>query len=87
MLVYTYILNIARGGAMQYQIGKYVFKTTEKDNRIFWANDYFWDKWPKLAKLGLVYADHSKASPSNFGHVDIRVNLQEAQEHCVISNR
>ena len=71
---------------MQYQIGKYVFKTTEKDNRIFWANDYFWDKWPKLAKLGLVYADSSKASPSNFGHVDIRVNLQKAEEYCVITS-
>ena len=68
---------------MEYQRGRYVFKTTEKDNRIFWANDYFWDKWPKLAELRLVYVDSSKASPSNFGHVDIRVNLQEVQEHCV----
>ena len=69
---------------MEYQIGRYVFKTTEKDNRIFWANDHFWSDWPKLAELRLVYADSSKASPSNFGHVDIRVNLQEVQEHCVI---
>ena len=70
---------------MRYQIGPYIFKTTEKDNRIFWGNDNFWNDWPKLAKLGLVYADDSKASASNFGHVDIRVNLQEAQEHCVKS--
>ena len=61
---------------MRYQIGPYIFKTTEKDNRIFWGNDNFWNDWPKLAKLGLVYADSSKASASNFGHVDIRVNLQ-----------
>jgi hypothetical protein len=71
---------------MRYQIGKYVFKTTEKDNRIFWANDEFWNDWPKLAELRLVYADSSNASASNFGHVDIRVHLQEVQEHCVISS-
>jgi hypothetical protein len=31
----------------------------------------------------LIYADHSKASPSNFGHVDIRVRQCEAQEFIV----
>ena len=70
---------------MRYQIGPYIFKTTEKDTRIFWGNDNFWNDWPKLAKLGLVDADNSNASASNFGHIDIRVNLQEAQEHCVKS--
>ena len=59
---------------MEYQIGKYEFKTTEKDNAVFWANDEFWNDWPELARLGIVYCDSSKASPSNFGHVDIRVN-------------
>ncbi len=59
---------------MRYQIGKYEFKTTEKDNRIFWANDHFWNDWPELERLEIVYADHSKASASNFQHVDIRVN-------------
>ena len=61
-------------GTVEYQVGKYEFKTTQKDNAVFWANDEFWNDWPELTRLGIVYADHSKASPSNFGHVDIRVN-------------
>ena len=59
---------------MEYQIGKYEFKTTEKDNAVFWANDEFWNDWPELERLGIVYADHSEASASNGQHVDIRVN-------------
>jgi len=65
---------------MEYRIGKYHWKTTEKDNAVFWANDEFWNAWPKLAQAGLIYADYSKSSPSNFGHVDIRVR------QCMMAN-
>ena len=39
---------------MEYRIGKYHWKTTEKDNAVFWANDEFWNAWPKLAQAGYM---------------------------------
>ena len=68
---------------MEYRISIYQWKTSATDNRVFWANDAFWNDWPKLVKAGLIYADNSKASSSNFGHVDIRVRQCEAQEFII----
>jgi hypothetical protein len=68
---------------MNYKIGIYEFKTIENSDCVFWANNAFWEEWPKLVKAHLVYADHSNATASNYGHVDIRVHQAEAQEFLV----
>jgi hypothetical protein len=68
---------------MTYKIGPYEFKTIENSDRVFWANNAFWENWPKLAQARFVYADHSNASASNLGHIDIRVYPVDVQEFLV----